>query len=34
MNEIFEEIKRISESFFEDAERFIEERKVKENESF
>ena len=34
MNEIFKEIERITESFIEDAERFIEERKVKENESF
>lgn len=29
MNEIFEEIKRITESFIEDGERFIEERKAK-----
>lgn len=33
MNEIFEEIKRITESFIEDGERFIEERKAMKDDN-
>ena len=33
MNEIFEEIKRITDSFIEDGERFIEERKAMKDDN-